>query len=81
MKKWKEILWAEPLEPPKLTPEKAKRVVVELDLSQLDEEIDVSQIRGVVLEYYNVGEGSEWSESVPYKILKVTKAGGNENET
>jgi hypothetical protein len=51
-----------------------KRVVVELDLSNLAEWIhDIGDLRGIIVEYYNVGEGQDWREYVPFKVIKVEK--------
>lgn len=51
-----------------------KKVVVELDLSNLDNWIhDISELQGILVEYYNVGEGQEWMEYVPFKVIKVEK--------
>jgi len=47
-----------------------KKVVVELDLTNLDEEIELDQIREIHIVYYNIGEGEVWEELVPWKVIK-----------
>lgn len=46
-----------------------KKVVVELDLTELDEDIELDQIQDILVTYYNTGEGRYWTEYVPFKIL------------
>jgi hypothetical protein len=51
-----------------------KKVVVELDLSNLDNWIyDISELQGILVEYYNFGEGEDWMEYVPFKVIKVER--------
>jgi hypothetical protein len=51
-----------------------KKVVVELDLSNLDNWIyDISELQGILVEYYNIGEGEDWMEYVPFKVIKVER--------
>jgi hypothetical protein len=51
-----------------------KKVVVELDLSNIAEWIhDIGDLRGIIVEYYNIGEGQDWMEYVPFKVIKVEK--------
>jgi len=57
-----------------------KKIVVELDLSNLDEEISLDQITNIYLEYYNIGEDETWRELVPFKIIKIEKAFGKQKE-
>jgi hypothetical protein len=56
-----------------------KKVVVELDLSNLDNWIhEIEELKGILVEYYNVGEGQDWMEYVPFKVIKVEKCEVNE---
>ncbi len=48
-----------------------KKIVVELDVSELDEEITLEQLREIHVVYYNIGEDHEWEEAVPYRIIKT----------
>jgi hypothetical protein len=51
-----------------------KKVVVELDLSNLDNWIhEIEELEGILVEYYNIGEGQDWMEYVPFKVIKVEK--------
>jgi hypothetical protein len=51
-----------------------KKIVVELDLSNLDNWIyDISDLKGIIIKYYNVGEGEIWKEYVPFKVIKVER--------
>lgn len=46
------------------------KIVIEIDVDRLDSLIlDVKQIKDVCIEYYNIGEDSNWLESVPFKVL------------
>jgi len=47
----------------------ARKVVVELDLSNLDEDIKPEQIKEISITYYNLGEDQNWTETVPFRIL------------
>lgn len=46
-----------------------RKIVVELDLTRLDEEIDINQLKEVSVTYFNIGEGEDWEETVPFKVL------------
>jgi hypothetical protein len=58
---------------------KLKKLVVELDLSDLDESITIDQLRNICVEYYNLGEGMVWRECVPFKVIRVVE-GEEKNE-
>jgi len=46
------------------------KLVVELDLSELDDWIrDLNDLKDIIVEYYNLGEDSIWQDSVPFKVL------------
>ena len=46
------------------------KLVVELDVSELDDWIwDLDQIKDICIEYWNHGEGMDWLESTPFKVL------------
>lgn len=46
-----------------------KSIVVELDLSKLDDSINsLDQIKSIQVSYDNVGEDAEWTEAVEFKI-------------
>lgn len=55
--------------------EKITKVVVELDLSNLDEDITSDQIKNILLVYHNIGEGDEWTEGVPFTIKEFSVTG------
>ena len=51
-----------------------EKITVELDLTKLDEHFhDVEDFKrrakDLGLVYFNVGEGSDWTEAVEYKVL------------
>jgi len=48
-----------------------KKLIVELDLSNADEYIREGCIREILVVYYNFGEGIDWVDKVPFKILKA----------
>ena len=53
------------------------KIVVELDLSELDDWIwELDQIKDICIEYWNHGEGDYWLESVPFKVLRYETEDG-----
>jgi hypothetical protein len=48
-----------------------KKLIVELDLSNTDGYVHEEDIKEISITYFNWGEGIDWSEPVPFKILKV----------
>jgi|GEM_PF-3841597 len=49
-----------------------RKIVVELDLSDLDDApIKLEQLRGIHVIYDNIAEGMLWDEEVPYRIIEV----------
>ena len=47
-------------------------LVVELDITNLDEEIEPKDIKSIDITYFNEGEGTDWTEQVPFKVLSLT---------
>uniref|UniRef100_A0A6M3XGF0 Uncharacterized protein n=1 Tax=viral metagenome TaxID=1070528 RepID=A0A6M3XGF0_9ZZZZ len=47
-----------------------KKIIIELDINDLDESIKEEQIKSIAIVYYNIGEDDIWQEEVPFKILK-----------
>ncbi len=52
-----------------------KKLLVELDLTSLDDSIrDLGQIKAISIDYENISEGKvDWGDYVKYKIIKATK--------
>lgn len=53
-----------------------KKLVVELDLTSLDDSIrDLKQIKAISIDYENISEGNvDWGDYVKYKIIEAIKA-------
>lgn len=45
-------------------------VKVELNLSYLDSTIKGKDIKAISVTYYNKGEGEDWTENVPFRVLE-----------
>jgi hypothetical protein len=52
----------------------ARKIIVELDVSNCDESMEPERIKGISVTYYNVGEGMDWTEDMPFRVLKVIRA-------